>query len=678
MSLQTPPPQIDRKQRWITPRAVIVGTLLTAGTATLTPWNDYVVFNTLTTGGFFPPAVALSLFVLVLLINAPLHALAPRFAFRTPELAIILGMLLIGCAVPGQGLMRGLLPGMVSPFHFQRSEPAFAAAWQNADVPSWLFPVDPAQGHADRVVTEFYGRTPDDATPPYTAWIRPILIWGVFVAGVYMALLSMASLLRQQWAHNERLAFPVAQLESALIAAPGPGHWVNELLRARSFWIALGTVFLIHTINGLATYFPRYVPPIWLSYDLNRVMTKEPWTYLNGSIKVATVYFTVVGVMYFIPGRIGFSLWAVWFGIQIMSWTGQTTFGTPIAGGALNDQHFGAALAFVAGVAWIGRKHWATVTRHVFFGPAPGEDFSYRGPALTLGAGILIMWGWLLVVGVTAWLAAVYVGMALLAHLVVARVVAETGLPIFRTTLNPFVITSNLSAASLTGRDVYFAGVTGITGGAFNTRETALGLSLHAHRVLDDVDPAPPRSARRGLVALMVWSILVAFVCSAASGLYCYYNHSTPISTRVAQPVINDHLLLVLPRSDMVDPMTQHAQGAFAAKGHDAYFHMGVGAAVMTALQLLSWASANWPIAPIGYLTATTWYTQMIWFSVFLGWLAKALLVRFGGAPLYRTARPFFVGLVFGECLAATLWLLVSITMALTGNDYFQIRLLPT
>jgi hypothetical protein len=35
-----------------------------------------------------------------------------------------------------------------------------------------------------------------------------------------------------------------------------------------------------------------------------------------------------------------------------------------------------------------------------------------------------------------------------------------------------------------------------------------------------------------------------------------------------------------------------------------------------------------------------------------LGWVAKNLLVRFGGAGGYRKARPFFVGLIFGESLA--------------------------
>lgn len=99
---------------------------------------------------------------------------------------------------------------------------------------------------------------------------------------------------------------------------------------------------------------------------------------------------------------------------------------------------------------------------------------------------------------------------------------------------------------------------------------------------------------------------------------------------------------------------------------------------VLAMLLVGAWASSSWPIAPIGYLVVTTWYPQLLWWSLFWGWLTKSLIVRFGGAPMYMAAKPFFVGLVFGECLAATFWLVVSFALAVLGMDYIEIRLLPT
>lgn len=203
-----------------------------------------------------------------------------------------------------------------------------------------------------------------------------------------------------------------------------------------------------------------------------------------------------------------------------------------------------------------------------------------------------------------------------------------------------------------------------------------MALALQAHRVADEFEPTSRDRVR--FAGLMGLALLVAYVTSAASGLYCYYTYATPISSRVQQPVLNDHMLGWVARQDMVNPMNQHAEGAFAPKAHRPGLHVAIGAGVMTVLQLGAWASPSWPIAPIGYLLGTTWYPQLLWWSLFLGWLVKALIVRFGGAPMYMAAKPFFVGLVFGECLAATFWLAVSFALAMVGLDYIEIRLLPT
>jgi len=68
---------------------------------------------------------------------------------------------------------------------------------------------------------------------------------------------------------------------------------------------------------------------------------------------------------------------------------------------------------------------------------------------------------------------------------------------------------------------------------------------------------------------------------------------------------------------------------------------------------------------------------RSIWFSIFLGWLAKVVIVRFGGAGLYRAARNVFIGLILGEAAAAALWLCVSLVRLAMGLNYQAVRLLP-
>jgi hypothetical protein len=63
-----------------------------------------------------------------------------------------------------------------------------------------------------------------------------------------------------------------------------------------------------------------------------------------------------------------------------------------------------------------------------------------------------------------------------------------------------------------------------------------------------------------------------------------------------------------------------------------------------------------WPFHPVGYATASSWSMERLWFCIFIGWLAKSLIVRYGGAQAYRRALPFFVGLILGEFTVASAW----------------------
>jgi hypothetical protein len=40
---------------------------------------------------------------------------------------------------------------------------------------------------------------------------------------------------------------------------------------------------------------------------------------------------------------------------------------------------------------------------------------------------------------------------------------------------------------------------------------------------------------------------------------------------------------------------------------------------------------------------------QWLWFPMLLGWIFKALILRYGGMKGYRGALPFFLGLVLGD-----------------------------
>jgi hypothetical protein len=49
-----------------------------------------------------------------------------------------------------------------------------------------------------------------------------------------------------------------------------------------------------------------------------------------------------------------------------------------------------------------------------------------------------------------------------------------------------------------------------------------------------------------------------------------------------------------------------------------------------------------------------------MWLSIFLGWLAKVTITRFGGNESYRRATPFFLGMALGDIVMIVLWVLID------------------
>ena len=81
-----------------------------------------------------------------------------------------------------------------------------------------------------------------------------------------------------------------------------------------------------------------------------------------------------------------------------------------------------------------------------------------------------------------------------------------------------------------------------------------------------------------------------------------------------------------------------------------------------------------WPVHPIGFpVGGNAQFMNPVWFSVFLAWMIKKLVLRFGGASLYKRSQPFFFGLIAGQVLCNGLWLIVDYFTGKVGNHIFGI-----
>jgi hypothetical protein len=666
-------PLTPRSTRAVTWRSVLLGTIAVAIVCGLTPYNDFVLSDTSFTAGYLPLSAVLVAFILVVGINAPLHAFLPRHALSQRELALVVLMLLLACGLPSWGLMRFLVPTPVTPFYFGSTDGQFWRLFTGMGLPEWLFPVPSvAEGRASPVAQWFYTRVPAGESIPWGAWVVPMLVWGVFAFALMATLVAIGRILIDQWMDNERLPFPLTQVQTALIEAPPPGRALNDLFRSRALWFGLISIFLVHTLNALSVYQPRYFPKIPLGFNFTRILSEAPWYYLPEDVKIAKFSFIVIGATYFIRSKAAFSLWAIFLIVALQRMQQAMVFGdTPDV--ARNDQHLGACVAFILGIAWIGRHHWAKVFRNAI-GRGAGGDRTYALSFWIALLGVIVMVAWLRVVGVSLWMGGLIVLFILVAHLVVSRVIAETGLPFYRSGISVAQVYSNLTPALVGAKDVFFAGVFTVLG-PLTTRDGLMGFATTGMGVMKQSD-VEQSSERRRIGAVIVWTLLLGFVVAAAATIYCHYSYPTPLG-REDVPGRNHFGAIYAPKRDVVDPFIRYAGvERFPTKRHDPLVHLGIGFTITAALEFASLRWAGWPLLPVGFVACHGAFMGNAWFSIFLGWLAKVLIVRFGGASLFLKAKPLFVGLIFGEGLAAGIFLIVNAIVVGTGGDMKNVQIL--
>jgi hypothetical protein len=569
----------------------------------------------------------------------------------------------------------------------------------NANLPEWIYPkmsTTDAVGRAnDPVVTNFLNRAAVDEDTfwahwnavPWDAWLGPLLVWGVLVAGIYLMVVCAALIVRYQWVENERLAFPLASVYVSLIETPERGKMLNTLFRSRGFWLAAGVVFVLHGFNAMHQYVQKW-PAIPLGYDLNAIFSDAPWVYMEWTVKRATLFFCIIGFTYFLSSQVAFSLWFFFLLINAVAKMVAGARQFELTGGMLRDQLFGALIPFVLAILWVGRAHWMMVLRQMFRGQRDDEPigryvpYALAGWGLVLAMGIIV--GWLVTAGTTVIGALVIVLMIAMLYLALARIVCETGLIFVQIPLGlsrPFIFASaampDLISVKTTPQTFLLANM---MHGMFTNdiRESLPAFATTAVKVADDTAYGRPGVTWRSAFpfALVIGLALVfGYVVSGASMLYTEYTFGAMIDKQGSTPINSYGVTHII--SQVTDPSTDYFSGTGTKETHSLLGHFTFGAGVTTFLSAMRLRYAAWPFHPVGFLLATSYPMAMIWFSIFLGWLLKVTIVRFGGASLYRSARPVFIGMIIGEVGAAAFWLFVSLTRVMLGLEYHAVRLLP-
>ena len=631
---------------------IIVGILLVGAMCAITPYNNYFLQNSKIAGNHLPVGSIFGILLLVFIVNVPLRKLmkSGRFAFSAPELTVVWMMLIVAVGIPSMGLLQFLLPSLVALRYFATTENDWAETL-HPHVPEWMIVTDA------RAVTDFYEGISPGESVPWMLWIKPLLIWGLFVFIFYLTTLCLSTILRKQWVERERFSFPLIQIPIQLAAEPARGTLLNAFFKNRLLWAGMVLPVILHLINGLHAHFPT-VPEIPLIYNIHRAFTEKPWHTLGWWPAMRLViYFSVIGIASLLTLEVSFSLWFfyLFFKLQYIIMNASGLSISPWI--SCSRQVMGGYLVFVPAVFWIGREHIADIFRKTFSHSAvddANEPLPYRMALLGFLLGFAILTVFLVVAGMTTWVAVVTLLSIFITSIVLTWMVVNGGLLLVQAPFFPseyIDITLGSSALGQKSTAILSFQRTFLR----DWGEFMMPNFLHSFKAADEV-----RLARRKVVPIMGIAIAVAVLVSVYFSLTLIYDKGALF--------LQSWSFVVAPRN-YFQRMSSLIQFPIETKWDEVYSM--IAGAGFTGFML--WMRQNfvwWSLHPIGYLLGATYPPFHLWSSILIGWFIKYSALKFGGASTYRKLRPVAFGLIFGEYVMVGVWMIVGF---FTGIGYFAL-----
>ncbi|MCC6442845.1 MAG: hypothetical protein IT210_05235 [Armatimonadetes bacterium] len=593
-----------------------------------------------------PPVVVAMLFFLIL-GNRVMSKISRRLRLSPQEIIVIYGMMLIASMISSRGLMEDILPTLVG-INYYTNE---TNNWDKIYYPyikPWMVPFDPAKGEKQPVSKGFYEGLHYGEPIPWGDWVVPLACWSILIGLVFFAFICLATILYRQWSSNEKLSFPLVQLPLEMARDGESGSFFSNRLT----WLGFALPVFLFGFNGLHALYPS-VPGINLQLDIHQYFTSRPWSDMGFTV----LYMSLAGVgfFYLLPTELLLSLW-LFFVIARLQEVAASAFGmepqgmphaasSVMVGYQTAGAYFVLALYFV----YIARPHLKQVVKRAF-GRGKMDDKNEMMPYSMAFWGLVGSFGgivlWCQAAGMKPGMAVIEFGLYIFVQaIVMVRCTAEAGLIMTEGSWNPIDIVGiavpkhvvgpqNLTVMAFTDA-LYTRDLRGIPLTGF----------MDIQKASDEV-----RARRRKLLVIIFLAILGAIVFAGAIQIWLPYRSGA--INLYTYPYVANNIQFFRENQPMMEGSVLYDWQA------PVFFTAG---AVVTAL--LGWLRLTiwwWPLHPLGYAMSVSWAICVFWFPIFVAWVLKSLIVRYGGMSLYAKARPLFLGLIFGEFTMAVFWTVIA------------------
>jgi len=600
--------------------------------------NTYWVFmgsevwhsTQLTIASLFFNAV-FTLLVLVL-INLVIQRITPKHALTQADLLMIYTMIVMLSTISGHPMMGYLLPAIEHPFWFATEENEWEQLFSNY-LPTWLVVHD-----KDALQGYFQGNSTLYTAKHLKAWLTPVLSWSAFVIVLWMVLMFMSVLLRKQWMENEKLSYPIVQLPVAMTSDP------KRFFKNKFMWIGFGIAASIEIWNGFAFIYPT-LPMLQVKNYAVGQFNSRPWDAM-GTINTSFYPF-VIGIMFFTPLDLSFSCW-FFYVLQKFQWVFSSIFG--LRSIYPYEQSLGAWVALGLIPLWIGRRFFLQIFRKIIGIKSIIDDSSepvkYRTAALGIVAGLLFLGFFCYQMGMSWWVILIYPLIYFPMVLGITRSRAEIGPPVHTLIyIDPGRVlvtifgTRKLGTSTLASFTLLYP---------FNRcyRVNPMPSELEAFRIAER-----SRIDNRKLMISMIIAIVVGVLVTFWVYLHVLYQMGAESKARGWIVYMGWETYNRL-GSWLTDQRMPNYTEALVMIGGFLFTFL---------LMVLRIKFIWWPFHPAGYVLASAEGLGYFWFAVFVSWLIKFIILRFGGAKSFRKSAPIFLGLILGDYTLGCLWSIFGI-----------------
>ncbi len=656
-----------RRERGVTPRVVLLCLALALFFGYVIPVVDYKFFNTFLGATHLPPGAIAALLAMVVVVNPLLRLISKRAAFGRNETLTVYLSCLFSTLVPGIGGNNYFVSFIIGSFYYATRENKWFDYLKG--LPPWFTPALNADGTYNQFVAEsWYNGLSAGQSIPWGAWLVPLLAWGLFFGAAFTMMACLSVMLRAQWGDNEALSFPLLKLPLEMTEGQSDGN-IPPFFKNPLMWTGFGVAAFVQLLNGLHLYFPD-VPAIAMDVDTSAMLSETPWNQIGGV--PLRVYPVAIGITFLMTSEVAFSFWAFFwlFKFQLIAayLAGYSPSALPQMIGSgypifQGYQEVGANLAYVGLIFFSARRHLGYIARRAI-GRERGstdekaEPLSYPFAFWGFWGSFALMVAWGIAAGMSWHLSLLLWTSYLVIAVVLSRVVAEGGLLFVHHAWMPLGALMGLFGAGAGTLVSPAAGLYPATILEFSTiqdyRASLMPSFVQSFKLARDRG-----IAARPLLALLAGVIVIGMVMAFSMNVRLgYENGGLSLQGWIGKSG---------PQS-LGGNLSNYAQLS-QAPDPSAWLWLVIGGLFTVALVFARSRLAWFPFHPLGYIMGLTLPIAVLWFSIFLGWVCKTLISKYGGHDTVRRSTPLFLGLALGDVAMMLLWIVIDGWQGRTGHQ---------